>query len=172
MKIAIVAAMDLAGAIGRDNTIPWRLASDMRRFRALTMGKPIIMGRLTHASIGKALPGRTNLVLSRDEAYRPAEGCVLARSLDDALAQCRAMGAEEAMVVGGEALYREALPLADVVHLTLVLGLIEGADAYFPREFPRDAGAWVVETEAYVAQDAENLLPGVFLRFSRPSRAV
>jgi dihydrofolate reductase len=166
VRLSLVAAMDLAHGIGRAGGIPWRLPRDMRRFRALSMGKPLIMGRSTHVSIGKPLPGRENIVLSRDPAYAPAAGCRRAASLDEALALCASLGAPEAVVAGGEAVYREALPRCDQAHITLVLTVAE-ADAFFPREFPGAFGPWRVETEAFHAADADNALACVFLSFTR-----
>lgn len=142
MHVAIYVAVAENGVIGRDNGLPWRLSSDLKRFKAGTMGKPIIMGRKTFESIGKALPGRLNIVVTRDPAYR-AEGAEVAASLDDALALARVRGrcmagADEICVVGGGEIYRQALPIADRLHVTHVLGDVEG-DARFP---PIDPATW------------------------------
>jgi dihydrofolate reductase len=122
------------GAIGRDNKLLFRLRSDLKRFRALTMGKPMLMGRKTWDSIGKPLPGRETIVLTRDPAFRP-EGALVAHSLPEALDLCaaraEAMGAEAIMVVGGAAIYAETLPLAQRLHLTQIHATPE-ADAFFP----------------------------------------
>src|SRR5262245_42730413 len=104
MRITLVAAVDLAGPIRRRNQPPWRLPADLKRFRALTRGHAVIMGRATHASIGRPLPERTNVVLSRDPSYAPAPGCLAARSLDEALALAEPHG-DEAVVIGGAAVY-------------------------------------------------------------------
>jgi dihydrofolate reductase len=128
MLIAIIAAMDRNRLIGDGDRLPWRLPADMRRFRALTMGKPIIMGRRTHESIGKVLPGRRNIVLSRNPDFQ-APGCVVVADLDEALGVCD--DADEPMVIGGAQLYAEALPRAHRLHLTLLHGSFSG-DAWFP----------------------------------------
>lgn len=128
MPIAIIAAMDRNRLIGDGPRLPWRLPADMRRFRALTMGKPIIMGRRTHESIGAVLPGRRNIVLSRDVDYR-APGCDVFPGLDAALAACAA--SDEPMIIGGAQIYAEALPRADRMHLTRLAGSFEG-DTWFP----------------------------------------
>jgi len=128
MIISIIAAMADNRVIGRGGAIPWDMPADRRRFRALTMGHPVIMGRKTFESIGSPLPGRTNIILSRDEAFR-ADGCSVARSLEDALLACA--GAGEVFICGGEELYRQALPLAERIFLTVVHQDCDG-DALFP----------------------------------------
>lgn len=134
LPIVIVAAIADNGVIGDDNRLLWRLKTDMRRFRALTLGRPLLMGRKTFLSIGKPLPGRESIVLSRDPGFRP-EGVHLAASLDDALTQGHrlgaAMGADSVVVAGGSDLYAQALPLADRMELTFVHAAPEG-DARFP----------------------------------------
>ena len=107
MLISIVAALDEKGLIGSGGRLPWRLRGDLRRFRRLTMGKPVLMGRRTFESIGRPLDGRTNIVLSRQPGYE-APGCRTAASFDAALAAVR--GAEEVMVIGGAGVYAQALP--------------------------------------------------------------
>jgi len=119
------------GVIGRQNALPWRLPTDLRRFKALTMGHPVIMGRKTWDSIRKPLPGRRNIVVTRNAAFQPA-GAERAGSLEAALtAAANGPGGSEVFVVGGAEIYRLALPLADRIHLTLVRARPEG-DAYFP----------------------------------------
>ena len=135
MKIVLVAAMDRDGLIGRGDALPWRLPADLRHFKSLTMGKPILMGRRTFESIGRPLPGRHNIVVSRDPAFR-AEGCTVVRSVQEALEA--AAGSEEVMVIGGAQLYAQLLDRADRMYLTLVHAEVEG-DAWFP-EF--DRGQW------------------------------
>jgi dihydrofolate reductase len=142
MDIAIYVAIAENGVIGREGGLPWRLSSDLKRFKAGTMGKPVIMGRKTFESIGRALPGRLNIVVSRDPEYR-AEGVETAGSLEDAikLASVRARcmtGADEICVIGGGEIYRQALPLTDRLHVTHVLTEVEG-DTSFP---PIDPEIW------------------------------
>lgn len=127
-RIALIAAVARNGVIGADNRLPWRLPEDMRRFRALTLGHSVIMGRRTWESIGKPLAGRQNIVVTRAERLVAPE-VEVARSLDDAVARVRLP--EPAFVIGGEALYREALPRARLLYLTEIARDFEG-DARFP----------------------------------------
>jgi len=127
-SVSLIVARALNGVIGRDNALPWRLPADLRRFKALTMGKPMLMGRRTFESIGRALPGRLNLVLTRDPAWQ-APGALAVHSLDDAFAH--AGGAAELVVIGGAELFRLVLPLAERVYLTDVQAVIPG-DTQFP----------------------------------------
>jgi len=125
--IALVVAVARNGVIGRDNGLAWHLSSDLKRFKALTMGKPMLMGRRTWASIGRPLPGRRTLVLTRDPGFR-AEGAEIVHDWDAAVA---AAAAPELMVVGGAEIYALALPHADRLHLTEVEAEPEG-DVRFP----------------------------------------
>lgn len=125
-RVSLVLARADNGVIGANNAIPWRIADDMKRFKAITMGKPIIMGRKTWDSFPKKpLPGRTNIVITRDVNWR-ADGAVVARSLDDALAKARSEQSGEIAVIGGAEIYRLALPHAHRVHLTEVHGDFTG----------------------------------------------
>jgi dihydrofolate reductase len=132
MIISIIAAMDRNRLIGRDNQLPWRLPADLAHFKKTTMGKPVVMGRKTFESIGKPLPGRTNIVLTHSLDFA-AEGVLAADSLESALEQ--AGDVAEVMVIGGGAVYRQALPLAQRLYLTLVDEAFEG-DAWFPEIDP------------------------------------
>lgn len=132
MRVTLVVATSPDGIIGAHGAIPWHLPRDLKRFRAITMGHPIVMGRRTHESIGRALPGRRNIVVSSRTGWKP-EGCVVAHSPDEALRIAAESGAEEAMVVGGEQLYQYVLPTCDTIHLTVVEGRFDG-DARFPIE--------------------------------------
>ena len=134
MLIAAIAAMDRNRLIGDGDRLPWRLPADLRRFRALTMGKPVVMGRRTHESIGKALPGRRNIVLSRMADYQ-APGCEVAADLDEALEMCA--GAEEVMIIGGAELYLKALPRTRRLYLTLLHASFQG-DTWFPQYNPSE----------------------------------
>ena len=122
-SISLIVARDLNGVIGRDNALPWRLPADLRRFKTLTMGKPMLMGRRTFDSIGRALPGRANLVLKRDPAWQAA-GTVAVHSVDEAFEKTR--GATELMVIGGAELFKLVLPLAERIYLTDVEATLEG----------------------------------------------
>lgn len=129
MELALICAMASNGVIGNNNMLPWRLPEDLRHFRRTTMGHSIIMGRKTWESIGKPLPGRTNIIVTRQADYH-AEGARVLGSLEAALglAESIAMidGAEQAFVIGGAELYREALPLARIFHLTRIHAAVEG----------------------------------------------
>ena len=134
MRIALIAAIAVNNVIGNDNQIPWHLPEDLKHFKQLTFGKPIIMGRITHESIGKPLSGRANIVVSRQKNYQP-EGVQVVGSLEDALnlaeSTARAGGVDEVMVIGGTQIYVGALPLAQTLYLTKIHEVFEG-DAYFP----------------------------------------
>jgi dihydrofolate reductase len=138
-SLTLVAALSCNRAIGRNNSLPWRISRDLRRFKALTMGKPVLMGRLTFESIGRALPGRENLVVTRRGGYL-ASGC---RVFHDLAAAIAAAGERELMVIGGAEVYRQTLPLARRMHLTHVDAHVDG-DAFFP-EF--EARSWRVERD-------------------------
>ena len=137
-RIAILAAVARNRVSGRDNAMPWHLPEDLKRFRALTMGHPIVMGRRTWESLGRPLPGRRNIVVSRDPAFAP-QGAEAAASLEAALAACA--GAQQVFVIGGAQLYAAALPLADRLYLTEIQRDFAG-DTVFP---PVDWGEWSVE---------------------------
>jgi dihydrofolate reductase len=130
MTVSLIVAVARNGVIGRDGDLPWRLPDDQKRFRELTTGHHVIMGRKTWESIGKPLPRRTSVVLSRTAGFAPA-GCVVVGDLDEALALARASGDDEAFVIGGTAVYALALPRADRVYLTRVDADLPG-DAHFP----------------------------------------
>jgi dihydrofolate reductase len=133
-KVSIVVAVSANGVIGTDGGLPWHLPSDLKRFKALTLGKPVIMGRKTWASIGRPLPGRPSIVISRD-AHFAAEGAIAVQSLDAALVEARKLAAElgvdEVCVIGGGEIYRQAIGRADLLHVTTVAAEVEG-DTRFP----------------------------------------
>jgi dihydrofolate reductase len=168
--LSIVVAVAENGVIGRDNRLIWRLKSDLRRFRDLTWGKPMIMGRKTYESIGKPLPGRRTIVLTRDKSFS-AEGVVVAHSWDDAVRRAGAlaneMGADEIAVVGGAEVYKLALPQTRRLHLTLVHAEPEG-DAVFP-PYDRSAFREVRRQERPKGPDDEH--PFTFLDLERRSSA-
>jgi dihydrofolate reductase len=130
MMISMIAALSTNGAIGRDNALPWHLPEDLRYFKKITMGKPLLMGRKTFESIGRPLPNRENLVLTRRKA-EPVPEVHFFPDLDSALAWAREQGFAECFVAGGEAVYREALESADRILLTRVEAEPEG-DVFFP----------------------------------------
>jgi len=163
-SISLVVARARNGVIGRDQTLPWHLPADLRHFRALTMGKPMLMGRRTFEAIGRALPGRLNLVLTRDMAWR-APGAVPVHSLEEAFAQSRA--AQELMVIGGAELFSLALPLADRVYLTDVHGEMAG-DTHFP---DLESKEWRELERRVHAADAEHAHAMTFRTLQRRVRA-
>ncbi|MBE7423969.1 MAG: dihydrofolate reductase [Zoogloeaceae bacterium] len=135
-RLSLIAAIAANGVIGAGNALPWRLPEDLRRFRALTLGHPVIMGRKTFESIGRPLPGRRNIVITRNREYQAA-GCEVMVSLADALDACRDAG-DEIFVIGGAQIYAEALPLAQRLYLTELKAEYPG-DARFPQ---LDRAAW------------------------------
>jgi len=163
MRRSLVVAVARNGVIGRDNRLPWRLPDDLAYFKHVTMGHPVVMGRRTWQSIGKPLPGRTNIVVTHDPAFQ-APGCVVAHSLEEAWRA--AEGADEVCVIGGTSLFAETLPLADVIHLTEVEADVPG-DTYFP-EF--DRAAWRETEIARHAADARHAYPFRIVRLERASR--
>ncbi|WP_281647818.1 dihydrofolate reductase [Parendozoicomonas sp. Alg238-R29] len=134
MKIAMIAAVAENNAIGIDNKLPWYLPGDLRYFKAATMGKPIVMGRKTFESLRKPLPGRTNIVMTRDSSWNH-DGVKVVGNLEEAIAMAESVamidGVTELMIIGGEQIYRQALPQADRLYLTRVGRSFEG-DAFFP----------------------------------------
>lgn len=148
MEIIIIVAMSQNRVIGRQQTIPWHIPGEQLRFKRATWGHPLIMGRKTFASIGRALPGRRNIVVSRDPTY-PAPGGEVATSLEDALARC--VGYAKVFVIGGEQIFREALAHTDTVILTTIPREVAG-DTFFPvfeHDFTKVGSELVTEPEPY-----------------------
>lgn len=153
MIITLVVGIAANGVIGREGGLPWRLSTDLKRFKATTMGKPILMGRKTWEGLPRRpLPGRHNIVITRDRGFA-AEGGSVAASVDEALAIAGRDGAAEACVIGGGEIYRLAMPLADRLDVTHVLADFEG-DTVFP---PIDAGEWrLVAEQDYPAGEQDS----------------
>ncbi len=128
MKISIIVATASDGAIGKDNKLLWHLPADLKFFKEKTMGHHMIMGRKTYESIGKALPGRTTVIITRDTNYK-AMGCMVVHSLKEAIGVAILGGDEEAMIIGGAEIYKQALPIVDIIYLTEVTGKFE-ADTF------------------------------------------
>ncbi|MFT5426845.1 MAG: dihydrofolate reductase [Gammaproteobacteria bacterium] len=147
MKISIIVAMDKNRVIGLEGDLPWRLSADLKHFKAITMGKPLIMGRKTHESIGRPLPGRKNIVVTHSQDFK-AEGCVIVHSLDDAF---QAAGdVDEVMIMGGSGVYDQSLARVDRLYLTEVHADVKG-DVYFPKF---DKCEWKeVEMEKHTADE-------------------
>ena len=147
--MVLVCALDRSYAIGRDGALPWHLPDDLRRFKALTLGHSMLMGRKTAQALGRALPGRRNLVLSRSGSV-PYEGMEAVSSVEEA----RALAGEQAlMVIGGGEVFALTLPLANAMHLTFVDTEVQGADAWFPRF---DESGWRVTSRAAHPADAKH----------------
>ena len=164
MIVSLLVAMDRAGAIGRDGTLPWHLPADLRRFKAQTLGKPVLMGRRTADSLGRPLPGRSNLVLSRRGAA-PFAGMTVVASLEDAMALARSEGANELCVIGGAEIYALALPVADRLHVTHVDTEVAGADTFFPTP---DLAQWRELAREAHAADARHAFAYAFVDYARP----
>jgi dihydrofolate reductase len=158
--ISLVAALDRHRAIGRAGEMPWHLSDDLKRFKALTLGKPVLMGRKTALAIGRPLPGRANLVLTRGNAA-PFEGQVVVHSLDDALGHA---GDTELMVIGGGEVYALALPRATRMHLTEVDTVTPDADTFFPEYDPR---GWRETSREHHPADGKHALAFDFVDYER-----
>lgn len=128
--VSIIAAMDEERGIGKENQLPWHIPEDLQRFKELTLGHPIIMGRKTHESIGRVLSGRTNIVITKDDHYLTS-GCVICHTLESAITYAKQEGTNEVFIIGGAYVFSQAIDLADKLYLTLVKGTF-GADTFFP----------------------------------------
>jgi dihydrofolate reductase len=162
-RVSIVVAADEDGGIGLAGGLPWHLPGDLRQFKRLTFGKPVIMGRRTHESIGRPLPGRHNIVVSRQPGLA-LEGCTVVESLQAALAAAGAV--PEACVIGGAQLYRDALPIADLVHLTRVHARV-AADTFLPEIDPAE---WREVAREDHPADERHAIPYSFLTLERTPR--
>ncbi|MGE7923994.1 dihydrofolate reductase [Viridibacillus arvi] len=148
--ISLIVAHDENNVIGLNNAMPWHLPGDLAYFKRTTMGKPMIMGRKTFESIGKPLPGRTNIVITRDEEYA-REGIVIVHSLEEALAQAK-KESEEIMIIGGEQIFRMTLPMADRLYVTKIEKQYEG-DTFFPSY----GDEWQVVSQSEVNETEDGL---------------
>lgn len=157
MIVSLLVAMDEKRGIGKDNLLPWRLSADLRRFKELTMSHHIIMGRKTFESIGRQLPGRVMVVITRNTGYH-MPGCLIAHSLDEALALAAERGETEAFVIGGGEIFIPALRVADRIYLTLVHADLP-VDVFFPA-FSLDD--WSVEESIIHPADEKNEYPSTF----------
>ena len=160
MIISLIAAMGRGRVIGIENRLPWRLPADMKHFRALTMGKPVLMGRKTFESIGKPLAGRTNIVVSQDPHFHP-EGVTVARSIPEALSA--AEDKDEIMVIGGASFYAQLLPRAQRLYITEINHDFPG-DAFFPAWMPEE---WREIARDDHAADGDNIYPYSFVTLVR-----
>lgn len=166
MRVALMVAAAENGVIGRNNALPWHLPGDLQYFKRTTMGKPIIMGRKTYDSVGKPLPGRTNIIITRNPDFR-AEGTRVVSSLDEALSLAEDIalidGVDEVVVVGGAEIYRLALPRASRIYITEVHAAVEG-DAVFPEV---DWSEWVESSRERFAAVQPNPYDYSFVVYDR-----
>lgn len=162
MKLSLIAALDHDHGIGHANQLPWQLPDDLKRFKALTIGKPILMGRKTAQSLGRALPGRPNLVLTRSGQV-PFDGMQAVATLDDALQFAADAGADELCVIGGGEIYRLAMAQATDLHLTWVDTTV-AADTHFP---PVDPALWVEVAREHHPADARHSAAFDFVDYIR-----
>ncbi len=157
MAVSIIVAMAENRVIGRANGLPWKLSADLKRFKALTMGHHIVMGRRTYESIGRLLPGRTTVIVSRREGYA-VEGAVVVSSLEEAIAL-----SDDLFVIGGGQVYEEVLPLADRIYLTRVQAAVDG-DTWFPEV---DWKGWKLLAQESHPADGKNDHPYTFETWNR-----
>lgn len=169
MIISLIVAMDLSGGIGKKGALPWRLSADLKRFKALTMGHYMIMGRKTYDSIGRPLPGRTTLVITRNPQYQPVAGdnpapdLIVSFSLDEALATARFSGESEVFVIGGGEIFELALPKAERIYLTRVQARLD-CDTFFPELNLAD---WRLLAESFHPADEKNEYATIYQLLSR-----
>lgn len=163
MILSLIVAADERNVIGKANTLPWRLSDDLKNFRAVTQGKVVIMGRKTYDSIGRPLPKRRNMVISR-QADLKIEGCEVFPSLDAALAAVTPADPEEVFVIGGGQLYAEALPKTDRLYFTRVHTSVDGGEASFPQV---DFSLWHEVSREEHPANTENEFPSTFYVYER-----
>lgn len=161
--VVLIAALDRNAAIGRDNDLPWRLPEDLKRFKALTLGKTLLMGRKTADSLGRALPGRRNLVLTRSGQV-PFKGMEAVGSVEEAIAAAKRDGSEPLCVIGGGEVYAVCLPIATRLQLTHVDTEVEGADAFFPKF---DPGDWTITSREPHPADERHRFAFEFVDYRR-----
>jgi len=160
MKISLIVAMASNRAIGLNNQIPWHLSADLKKFKKITMGAPILMGRKTYESIGRPLPGRSNIVISRNPEYRQA-GCLVFNGIEQALESCR--DRDEVFVIGGSDFYRSMLAVADTLYLTQIHREFPG-DTFFPE---LDANQWIEVEREDIQDDPDVAFSYSFLKLEK-----
>lgn len=157
MIVSLLVAMDERGGIGLNGRLPWHLSADLKRFKQLTLGHAILMGRKTYETIGRNLPGRTSIVITRNPNYAP-EKALVAHSIPEALAMARSLDESEAFIIGGGNIFSQSLDLADRIYLTRV-DAATGADTFFPPLVP---GEWQEKLIARQEADERNDYPCTF----------
>ena len=160
MKISLIVAMASNRVIGLNNQMPWQISADLKKFKKITMGAPILMGRKTYESIGRPLPGRTNIIISRNPSYQQP-GCLVFNDIDKALASCGDV--EEVFVIGGSDFYKSMLPVADTLYLTQIHQEFSG-DTFFP-EF--DADQWIEVEREDIQNDPNTTFSYSFLKLEK-----
>jgi len=160
MNITLIAAMAENRVIGKDNQLIWHFPDDLKHFQSLTSGHHVIMGRKTFESVGRPLPKRTNIIITRQTDYS-AEGCLIAHSIEEAIAMVK--DDEQPFIVGGAEIYQQALDLADSIELTIIHGEYEG-DSYFPQF---DENVWKLARGEKKEADAKHIHPFEFLTYRK-----
>ena len=161
--IAAVVAIAENGVIGRDNQLIWHLPADLKHFKNCTMGHPMVMGRKTFDSIGKALPGRTTIIVTRDKNYPAPENCLVANSVQEALEMGNKLDLEQVSVIGGEQIFAQTLHQTDRIYLTRVHHTFEG-DTFFPELSPTD---WKETSHQHFEADEKNPYAYSFITLER-----
>ncbi|WP_442498170.1 dihydrofolate reductase [Methylobacter sp. sgz302048] len=161
MKISLIVAMASNRVIGINNQLPWHLSADLKRFRQITMGSPIVMGRKTYESIGRPLPGRTNVIISRDPFYKQ-EGCLVFNDIETAIESC-GQKFQEIFVIGGSELYKAMLSRADALYVTLINKEFSG-DAFFPEI---DARHWTEVSREDIDNDPDAGFSYSFIKYEK-----
>ena len=167
MKISLIVAMASNRVIGLNNKMPWHLSADLKKFKKITMGAPILMGRKTFESIGRPLPGRTNIIISRNPLYRPSAGsgqdpvCLVFNDIDQALESCR--DSDEVFIIGGSDFYKSMLPIADTLYLTQIHQEFSG-DTFFPAIDPEQ---WTELEREDIQDDPDVVFSYSFLKLER-----
>lgn len=150
-KISAIVAMSENHVIGDNNQLPWHLPADLKHFKAITSGHPILMGRKTYESIGRPLPNRTNIIITRNHSFQ-APGCIVIKSIDEAVERAAATGSDEIFIIGGAEVYKQLMPHIERIYLTIVHEIFEG-DAFFPE---LDQSQWVQTERVTHEADADN----------------
>ncbi len=164
MKISLIVAMASNRVIGLNNKMPWHLSADLKKFKKITMGSPVLMGRKTHESIGKPLPGRTNIIVSRNPEYRQ-DGCLVFNDLKTALKKA-CESADEIFVIGGSDLYEAILPITDAIYLTVINREFQG-DTFFPE---LDLNDWSEVAREDIKDDPDVAFSYSFLKFEKQTK--
>jgi len=160
MKISLIVAMASNRAIGLNNQMPWHLSADLKKFKKITMGAPILMGRKTYESIGRPLPGRTNIIISRNPSYSQP-GCLVFNDIEKALESCA--GSDEVFIIGGSDFYKSMLPVADTLYLTQIHREFPG-DTFFPEI---DGDQWIEVEREDIQDDPDAAFSYSFLKLEK-----